>query len=162
DAVQLSPFEVTTTKDIGYAASTAMSATRTNEKLENLPNSISVLTSDLLSDIAANNFLDAVEFMPGAENIINDQGTRGAPQGTRSGNQIQFRGLQTFRQLRDGFVWYVPQDSFNTERIEVSRGPAGLAYGDVDTGGIINIGTKRAHHQDAYSAQTRYDTFGTR
>src|SRR5439155_8800546 len=90
------------------------------------------------------------------------QGTRGAPQGTRSGNQISFRGLQTFRQLRDGFVWYVPQDSYNTERIEVSRGPAGLAYGDVDTGGIINIGTKRAHHRDAYSAQVRYDTFGTR
>ena len=70
--------------------------------------------------------------------------------------------MQTFRQLRDGFVWYVPQDAFNTERIEVSRGPAGLAYGDVDTGGIINVGTKRAHHRDAYGTQVRYDTFGTR
>src|SRR5688500_10969357 len=36
EAVQLSPFQVTTTKDIGYASSTAMSATRTNELLENL------------------------------------------------------------------------------------------------------------------------------
>ena len=162
DAVQLSPFEVTTDRDIGYAASTAMSGTRTNELLENLPNAISVLNQDFLQDIASNNFLDAVEFMPGAENIINDQGTRGAPQGVRSGNQISFRGVQTFRQLRDGFVWYVPQDMFNTERIEISRGPAGVAYGDVDTGGIINIGTKRALTRDAYSAQVRYDTFGTR
>jgi iron complex outermembrane receptor protein len=128
DPITLSPFEVSTDRDIGYAASTAMSGTRTNELLENLPNAISVLNQDFLQDIGANNFLDAVEFMPGAENIINDQGTRGAPQGARSGNQISFRGVQTFRQLRDGFVWYVPQDMFNTERIEVSRGPAGVAY----------------------------------
>ncbi|HUR59772.1 MAG TPA: TonB-dependent receptor plug domain-containing protein, partial [Opitutaceae bacterium] len=160
--VELSPFEVSTTKDIGYASPTAMSGTRTNELLENLPNAISVLNQDFLQDIGANNFFDAVEFMPGAENILNDQGTRGAPQGARSGNQISFRGVQTFRQLRDGFVWYVPQDLFNTERIEVSRGPAGVAYGDVDTGGIINVGTKRALERDAYSAQVRYDTFGTR
>ena len=127
DPITLSPFEVVTDRDIGYAASSAMSGTRTNELLENLPNAISVLNQDFLQDIASNNFLDAVEYMPGAENIINDQGTRGAPQGTRSGNQISFRGVQTFRQLRDGFVWYVPQDMFNTERIEVSRGPAGVA-----------------------------------
>jgi outer membrane receptor protein involved in Fe transport len=162
DLIELSPFEVTSKKDIGYASPTAMSGTRTNELLENLPNAISVLNQDFLQDIASNNFLDAVEFMPGAENILNDQGTRGAPQGVRSGTQISFRGVQTFRQLRDGFVWYVPQDMFNTERIEVSRGPAGVAYGDVDTGGIINIGTKRAHDRDAYSGQVRYDTFGTR
>src|SRR5689334_22893057 len=71
DPVELSPFEVTTRKDIGYASPTAMSGTRTNELLENLPNSISVLNQDFLQDIGANNFLDAVEFMPGAENIIN-------------------------------------------------------------------------------------------
>ena len=161
DPVRLSPFEVSTTQDRGYASPTAMSATRTNELLENLPNSISVMNQDFLQDIAANDFLDAVDFAIGAENIVNDSGTRGAPQGSRSGTQISFRGMETFRQLRDGFPWYVPQDAYNTERIEISRGPAGLAYGDVDTGGIINIGTKRAKYRDAYSGQLRYDDFGT-
>jgi hypothetical protein len=112
DPITLSPFEVSTDRDIGYAASSAMSATRTNEKLENLPNSISVLNQDFLQDIAANNFLDAVDFAVGAENIVNDSGTRGAPQGTRSGTQIAFRGMASFRQLRDGFPWYVPQDMY--------------------------------------------------
>jgi outer membrane receptor protein involved in Fe transport len=161
DAVKLSPFQVTTNRDIGYASSTAMSATRTNELLENLPNAISVLNQDFLQDIAANNFFDAVDFAIGAENIENDSGTRGAPQGSRAGNQISFRGMASFRQLRDGFPWYVPQDIYNTERIEVSRGPGGLAYGDVDAGGIINISTKRALDRNVYSAQIRYDTFGT-
>jgi outer membrane receptor protein involved in Fe transport len=66
------------------------------------------------------------------------------------------------RQLRDGFPWYLAADIFNTERIEFSRGPGGLAYGDVDAGGIINIATKRATLQRRGTAQVRYDNFGTR
>jgi outer membrane receptor protein involved in Fe transport len=162
DPVSLSPFQVVSDRDLGYAASTAMSATRTNEKLENLPNAISVLNQDFLQDIAANNFFDAVDFAVGAENIEGDTGMRGIQGGSRLGYQISFRGLTTFQQLRDGFAWYVPQDMFNTERIEVSRGPGGLAYGDVDTGGILNISSKRAFDRNVSSAQIRYDDFGTR
>ncbi len=160
-AVQLSVFEVTAEKDIGYAASSAMTGTRTNEKLADLPNSISVMTQEFLQDIAVNNFLDAVEFAANAENLYNDSGTRGAALGQRSGNQISFRGMASIRQLRDGFPWYMPQDIYNTERIEFSRGPGGLAYGDVDVGGIINITTKRAHSRRAVNAQVRYDDWGS-
>ncbi len=160
-AVQLSVFEVRTDKDTGYAASTALTGTRTNEKLENLPNSISVLTADFLSDIAAFDFFDAAEFGVSTENVGNDNGTRGAPVGSRSGNQLSFRGLPAVRQLRDGFPWYVPIDVFNTERIEFNRGPGGLSYGDVDAGGIVNVGTKRPDFRRTYSAQIRFDDWGT-
>ena len=160
-AVQLSVFEVTAEKDLGYAASSAMTGTRTSEKLSDLPNSISVMTQEFLQDIAVNNFLDAVEFAANAENIYNDSGTRGAAIGSRSGNQISFRGMASIRQLRDGFPWYMPQDIYNTERIEFSRGPGGLAYGDVDVGGIINIATKRALAQRQASAQLRLDNWGS-
>ncbi len=163
EAVQLSVFEVSADSDRGYAASTAMSGTRTNEKLENLPNSISVMTADLLADLGALNFLDAADFAVGAENIFNDGATRGAAVGTRSGNQISFRGLPSVRQLRDGFPWYMPQDVFNTERIEFSRGPGGLSYGDVDAGGTVNVGTKRAAlGRRATSIATRWDDWGGR
>ncbi|MSU51443.1 MAG: hypothetical protein EXS37_20540, partial [Opitutus sp.] len=101
--VVLSPFEVNVSEDKGYAASSALAGTRTNEKLANLPNSISVFTADLLSDLAVNDFFGAVEFAVGAENIFNDTGTVGAPVGSRSGNQISFRGIPSIRQLRDGF-----------------------------------------------------------
>jgi outer membrane receptor for ferric coprogen and ferric-rhodotorulic acid len=161
DPIQLSPFEVNTDKDTGYAASTAMSGTRTNEKLENLPNSISVMTHEFIEDLAFNNYFDAVGFAANAENIFNDLGTIGAPVGQRAGNQVNIRGLGSLRQLRDGFPWYVAADTFNTERIEFSRGPGGLAYGDVDAGGIINISSKRATFQRRASLQVRYDNFGT-
>ncbi len=160
-AVVLSPFEVSGTDDKGYAASSALAGTRTNEKLANLPNSITVFTADLISDLALNDFFGAVEFAVGAENIFNDTGTVGAPVGSRSGNQISFRGIPSIRQLRDGFPWFLPADTYNTERIEFSRGPGGLAYGDVDPTGIINVSTKRATFRRRASATVRYDNFGT-
>ena len=161
EAVILSPFEVNSADDKGYAASSALAGTRTNEKLANLPNSISVFTADLLSDLALNDFFGAVEFAAGAENIFNDTGTVGAPVGSRSGNQISFRGIPSIRQLRDGFPWFLPADTYNTERIEFSRGPGGLAYGDVDPTGIINVSTKRATFRRSASATVRMDSFGT-
>ncbi len=161
EAVVLSPFEVNSGNDKGYAASSALAGTRTNEKLANLPNSISVMTQEFLQDMAFNNYFDAVGFASNAENIANDLGTVGAVVGQRSGNQVNIRGLATVRQLRDGFPWYLVADVYNTERIEFSRSPGGLAYGDVDAGGIINIASKRAAFQKRGSAQVRYDNFGT-
>lgn len=161
EPVKLSVFEVRTDQDNGYAASTALAGTRTNEKLADLPNSISVITGDLLSDLALTDFFGAVDFAIGAENQYNNQGTIGAPVGSRSGNQINFRGIPSIRQLRDGHPWFLPEDTYNTERIEFARGPGGLAYGDVDPAGIINVSTKRAHFRRRASATVRYDNFGT-
>ena len=162
DPVRLAIFQVGAEQDEGYVASTAMTGTRTNEKLENLPNSISIMTQEFIEDLAFNNYFDAVEFATGAENIVNALGTVGAPVSDQtSGSQVSIRGLASIRQLRDGFPWYVVSDVFNTERLEFSRGPGGLAYGDVDAGGIINIATKRANFQRKGKAQARFDSFGT-
>ena len=161
EAIVLSPFTISSDEDKGYAASSALAGTRTNEKLANLPNSISVFTADFLSDLALNDFFGAIDFAIGAENIFNDSGTIGAPVNIRSGNQISFRGIPSIRQLRDGFPWFLSADNYNTERIEISRGPGGLAYGDVDPAGVINISTKRATFRNRAAATVRMDSFGT-
>lgn len=161
EPVKLSVFEVTIDKDLGYAASTALSGTRTNEKLGDLPNTISVMTQEFMQDLGLNNYFDAINFAPNAENTFNDTGTIGAVVGQRSGNQVNIRGLASVRQLRDGFPWYLVADVYNTERIEFGRGPGGLAYGDVDAGGTVSIATKRATFRRAASTQVRYDNFGT-
>jgi outer membrane receptor protein involved in Fe transport len=160
--IQLSVFEVGADKDIGYAASTAMLGTRTNEKLENLPNSISIMTQEFIEDLAFNNYLDAIDFAVSAENTYNSQGTIGAVSGNQSGNEVNFRSFSSIRQLRDGFPMYIVADSFNTERLEFGRGPGGLAYGDVDAGGTVNIASKRAIFQRRGSAQVRIDSFGSK
>ncbi len=113
DPVTLTPFEVTAGSDVGYESSTAMSGTRTNESLANLPNSISVFNTEFLSDLGITDFFQAADFAVGADNIYNDNMQVGAPVGARSGNQINFRGLPSVRQLKDGFPTYTPQDTYN-------------------------------------------------
>lgn len=160
--VTLTPFEVSENSDVGYESSTAMSGTRTNESLANLPNSISVMNSEFLADLGITDFFQAVEFAVGADNIYNDNMQVGAPVGARSGNQINFRGLPSVRQLKDGFPTYTPQDSFNTERIEISRGPGGIAYGDTDATGVINLTSKRGRFRNEHEVQARFDDRGSK
>lgn len=157
DPITLTPFEVTAGTEVGYESSTAMSGTRTNESLANLPNSISVINSEFMADLGITDFFQAVEFAVGADNIYNDNMQVGAPVGARSGNQINFRGLPSVRQLKDGFPTYTPQDSFNTERIEISRGPGGIAYGDTDATGVINLTSKRGRFRNENEIQARFD-----
>ena len=161
DPVTLTPFEVTAGADVGYESSTAMSGTRTNESLANLPNSISVINSEFMADLGITDFFQAVEFAVGADNIYNDNMQVGAPIGARSGNQINFRGLPSVRQLKDGFPTYTPQDSYNTERIEISRGPGGIAYGDTDATGVINLTSKRGRFRNEVELQARFDDRGS-
>ena len=79
-----------------------MSGTRTNEKLENLPNASSVMTADYLAGLGLLNFLDAADFGGGAENLYTDSGAR-------SGNQISFRGLSSARVDRDRHLSQLPR-----------------------------------------------------
>jgi len=161
ETITLSPFEVTADTNVGYESSTAMSGTRTNESLANLPNSISVMNSEFLSDLGITDFFQAAEFAVGADNIYNDNMQVGAPVGARSGNQINFRGLPSVRQLKDGFPTYTPQDAYNTERIEISRGPGGIAYGDTDATGVINLTSKRGQMRNEAEVQARVDDRGS-
>lgn len=160
--VKLSPFEVTADSDVGYESSTAMSGTRTNESLANLPNSISVINAEFMADLGITDFFQAAEFAVGADNIYNDNMQVGATVGARSGNQINFRGLPSVRQLKDGFPIYTPQDAYNTERIEISRGPGGIAYGDTDATGVINLTSKRGRMRNENEVQARLDQLGSR
>jgi hypothetical protein len=161
EAVTLSPFEVTASADVGYESSAAMSGTRTNESLANLPNSISVLNSEFMADLGITDFFQAMEFAVGAENVYNDNMQVGAAIGARSGNRINFRGLPSGRQLKDGFPTYAPMDTYNLERMEISRGAGGISYGDTDATGTINTGSKRARFNNSHEVQARYDDRGS-
>jgi len=119
------------------------------------------MNSEFLADLGITDFFQAAEFAVGADNIYNDNMQVGAPVGARSGNQINFRGLPSVRQLKDGFPTYTPQDTFNTERIEISRGPGGIAYGDTDATGVINLTTKRGRFRNEAEAAARVDDRGS-
>src|SRR2546421_9047132 len=61
--VQLAAFEVVMTQDKGYHSPYAGSALRTNEEIMKVPQSITVLTRDLIDDIASTDLSDMLNYI---------------------------------------------------------------------------------------------------
>jgi iron complex outermembrane receptor protein len=136
--VKLSVFTVNTTKDVGYLASNAVSATRTNTPIKDLPFSISAFTPQFIADINARDLFDVVRYAPGV--------TTGGREFTGGNASYVIRGFNQGPEI-DGFTSgaagiYV--DTANVERVEVVKGPASILYGAIAPGGTVNYITKRA------------------
>lgn len=138
DTVLLSPFEVRDDSENGYTATSALSGGRTDTPLKLTAAAISVMTSQFLADIAATDLQTAMEWSNNyvAQLDLNHQ--------AGSGHTINLRNMGSSFQSRNHFMWYVPSDSYNTERYEFSRGPNGVLFGDAGAGGISTNLTKRA------------------
>lgn len=155
EPVLLDVFHVDTDRAHGYQAMSTTSGTRTNELLRDLPMAVTVLTQEYLQDLAATDpaaILNyGVNLEPGNQSGIgNDYGG--------GGNAVFVRGVQSSWNSRDGFIWYAISDNYNTENIEILRGPSGNIYGDGRVGGVLNIATKRAKLRDYGQLQLRWDS----
>lgn len=139
--IELSPFTVTSAKDNGYLAAGTLAGSRLNTSLLDTPASISVMTRDFITDIAATNVTDALAYALNAERDTTD--TTG--NGTGSGDlPLSIRGFTGASLGRNYFQWGLESDTFNTERLDFSRGPNSILFGTGGPGGIINTTTKRA------------------
>jgi outer membrane receptor for monomeric catechols len=159
EPVRLSPFEVVTERDYGYQATSTVSGTRTNELLRDMPMSVTVLNKQFLEDIAATDPAAIFNFGLNVESI-NASGIGNEYGG--GGNGVNIRGVQSSWNSRDGFIWYAISDNFDTESIEILRGPSGNIYGDGRVGGVMNIATKRAKLRDFGSLALRWDSESSR
>lgn len=139
--VELSPFTVSTTKDTGYLASGTLAGSRLNTSLVDTPASISVMTRDFINDIAATNVGEALAYALNAERDTSD----GTGNGNGSGDlPLSIRGFGGSSLGRNYFQWGLESDTYNTERLDFSRGPNSILFGTGGPGGIINTTTKRA------------------
>lgn len=134
ETITLSPFVVVTTQDRGYQSTNTQAGARIAVPIRELPLPISVLNRDLIDDLAITDLFQASRMATGGE-FRNDP---------TNDTSFQFRGITSTRQTRNYFIWYLPTDAYNMERIEVLRGPLGVLYGDATPGGILNISTKQA------------------
>lgn len=159
--VVLSPFEVTTSKDVGYAASNTLAGTRLNAELWETPAAISVFTKEFMDDAGLLNMRDALDYAlnsseeftdyTGLNNLANDI-------------TAQIRGFVGGAVGRNYFQWrLVNIDRFNLERIDLSRGPNSVLFGIGAPGGIINASTKRARFgRDRNEVGGRFGSWGDR
>lgn len=139
--VTLSPFTVSGAKDSGYLAASTLAGSRLNTSLHDTPASISVMTKDFLDDIGATNIADALTYS------LNAEPDRSDSTGNASGSgdlPVSIRGFGGSSLGRNYFQWGLESDTFNTERLDFSRGPNSILFGTGGPGGIINTTTKRA------------------
>lgn len=139
--VELSPFTVTGTKDEGYLAASTLAGSRLNTSLYDTPAAISVMTSEFLEDVGAVTVEKALEYAVNAEPDRTD-GTGNVS--SSSDLPLSIRGLSGATLARNYFIWGLESDSYNTERLDFSRGPNSILFGTGGPGGIINTTTKRA------------------
>ena len=132
EAVTLSIFTVSEEKDVGYESMQTTSGMRTVQELKNVANSISIMNSQLIEDLAVLNIEEMSKWF-----VTGEQSPDPAQP-----NQLIFRGVRNSFAIRNGWIWYSPMDSFATERVELLRGPNAFLYGEADLGGANNQVTK--------------------
>jgi len=143
DIVELSPFVVETSKDIGYLATNAISGTRLNMAIKDVPLNLEVINSKFTQDTGATNLRDSLRYSAGLvlssqsdafANVVIDPQFSGAndPRGatrTAGDSTTKMCGFTGDSMLQDGFHRVYSADSINIERVEVLRGPSALLYG---------------------------------
>ncbi|MCC6923492.1 MAG: TonB-dependent siderophore receptor [Nitrosomonas sp.] len=135
--VTLPSIQVTADAGNRYAATSTTAATKTNTLLRDVPQSITVITDDLIKDQSIRSLADAVRYVPGV-GISQGEGNRDALvfRGNRSTGDFFIDGL------RDDAEFY--RDLYNIERIEVLKGANGMIFGRGGSGGVVNRVTKEA------------------
>jgi outer membrane receptor protein involved in Fe transport len=146
--VELSPFVVSTTGDVGWLANDTMLANRTNQPLKDVPVTIDAMTQEFLLEVGAFDAFAAAEWTANAFVASESSGAVSTSFNTappQDSNRFAFRGIPNEAgPTRNLFLWRVPSDTYNVERIDFGRGSNSLLFGDVEPGGQGNIYSKRA------------------
>ncbi len=156
DVLVMSPFIVTADDTIGYQATSTLAGTRLRTDLRDLGSAISVVTPELFEDTGAVDAATILSYTLGTEvggvqgNFSDGLGrnhNNRATQDTQrldSENSQRIRGLSSATLTRNFYITNIPFDSYNTNRVDISRGANSLLFGIGEPGGIINNSTLQA------------------
>ncbi|ERP90685.1 hypothetical protein Q670_13300 [Alcanivorax sp. P2S70] len=130
----------------GYMATHSASGTKTDARIVEIPQSVSVVTRQEMDDRGSETVMDAVRYTSGVQtetqgidSRVDDIRIRGFDASSWS-NNLYLDGLRMPR----GGQWTTPQvDAWGLERVEVVKGPAAVLYGQVAPGGLVNMVAKR-------------------
>lgn len=142
----------------GYVAKRSATATKTDTPLAEVPQSISVITRDQLTDRNATTLNEALQYSAGAATAVFGEDPRQ--------DVIKVRGFDADIYL-DGlsersFYQGVRQDLYGIERVEVLRGPSSALYGAGGPGGILNMVSKRASLAPLREVFVGYGSYDTK
>jgi catecholate siderophore receptor len=152
------PFEVSQdarTGTVGYYSNSTSVATRTNTPLIDVPQSVSVLTKDFIQDQSTHSVTDLSRYVPGVA----------VHQGEGNRDELIIRGVDSSANFfvngfRDDVQYY--RDIYNTQSIEVLKGPSALVFGRGAGGGVLNRTLKEADGVTRYEASAQTGSWGDR
>ncbi len=141
----------------GYTVDAATVGTKTPAELRDIPQSISVYTSEYIRDRQFVNLDDLAKYSTGLRTLSNDSGR----------SSIYARGYEYDEFNIDGLP--APMASINGtvpslspfDRVEVMRGPSGLFNSTSELGGIVNMVRKRPTEEFQGSVTGRYGSWYT-
>ncbi|MDQ7968133.1 MAG: TonB-dependent receptor, partial [Oxalicibacterium faecigallinarum] len=123
----------------GFVARKATSSTKSDKPLFETPQSITVLTRELLESRQATTLNEALQTTAGVSS--GGYGRRGWDdfniRGQRASESIYVDGLKL------GQGSWIAQEVSGVEQIEIVKGPASINFGQMQPGGIVNMVSKR-------------------
>ena len=138
----------------GYRPS-GISALKTATPFLEVPQAVSVVTRELLSDQRISSMADVVRFMPGI-GMAQGEGNRDTPvfRGNSSTADFFVDGV------RDDVQYF--RDLYNVERVEGLKGPSALLFGRGGAGGVLNRVTRQADWSRGREFSLQGGSFGNR
>lgn len=151
EVIKLSPFEISDSAKVGYGASETASGSRVAMKLIDLPQTINVVTSELIDDMAAADPVEAMtKISPGVTSFSGNLGTNVTIRGFRAQNWAIDGATSRYTSLMDNFLF---------DSLEVIKGPSTLLFGPFGSfGGYVNASAKYARHNHVNKIQVGLGT----
>ncbi|MEM9886662.1 MAG: TonB-dependent receptor [Bacteroidota bacterium] len=149
DALQLQSVEVVGRARTDYNSDYSFSATKTAIKNKELPQAISTVTKELISDRQAFQLPDAVKTVSNVAvtGLYNHYNIRGITQADDG---------QVINGMRTRQYYFLQPITSHLERVEVIKGPSSVTFSSADPGGTVNMVTKKplAEKRSEISAST--------
>jgi iron complex outermembrane receptor protein len=130
-------------------------ATKTDTPLIEVPQSISVVSQDLLTARGAIGLQEALRYTPGMRTEPNGSDYRFDYMLLRGFGSTDF--IDGMRQPDGSFTPRV--ETFNLDRVEILRGPSSVLYGQAAPGGIVNTLSKAPQFTFGGEAAVQYGSF---
>jgi catecholate siderophore receptor len=151
----LPTIEVHGAAPVPYLQRSTRTATKTDTPLRNVPQSVTVITKDVIADQRMQGMADVVRYVPGV--------TMGQGEGNR--DQPTIRGNNTTAGFfvdgsRDDVQYF--RDLYNVERVEALKGANALIFGRGVGGGALNRVTKIAGWTPTRDLLVQGGSFGNR
>ncbi|HEX2862810.1 MAG TPA: TonB-dependent receptor plug domain-containing protein [Lacunisphaera sp.] len=147
DVYTLPTFTIEEEQENPYRSRQALSGTRVAMDIQNIPQTVSVVTADFLKDTMSQRMLDAAKYItPVVESTL--------PVG---GDRYTIRGFQVSHEFIDGMVisgedgYSMALAPYNIDRIEIIKGPNAILVPGGAPGGQFNPITKSPLMQDKSS-----------